>query len=297
MHRYHLSRALSRETAIRTLQEAGVKCPEHGWDSLSISGKDDDGQRQISFRELIEEARLSGVVQRIQRYLDRKDSVFGGCMNEMATPNWQFKTGTTYAGYSKEIEGPCRCANVEQDLLTDILDYREDACRFSDRYDFRLLSRAFRSYLSVCVSIVDAFINRHILIAEHDGFSSPEFEELKLTTNTEKRVRLWFAFCSSDDPSPFFASTEWCHFQQIRKKRNEILHALDPIGLYSLREIHSYLNKVRTGVGGLLLKMRQAHKKPTLGFIERLRTAPVVDLMKIAFRADGNHEIKRIVGQ
>ena len=59
MHRYHLSRALARETAIRSLQEAGVKFPELGWDSLSMSWKDDDGQRQISFRELIEEARLT----------------------------------------------------------------------------------------------------------------------------------------------------------------------------------------------------------------------------------------------
>lgn len=296
MHKYHLSRALARETVIRTLEEAGVSCPAQGWDSLSLTWKDDEGQGQVRLRELIEEARQKGVVRRLQRYLDGKDSIFGTNMDEIATSNWNLKLGSTYAGFSREIEGPCRCAKVELDLTMDILHYRSETCCFSDQHDFRLLSRAFRSYLSTCVSIIDAFINRHVLIAEHEGFTSPEFEELKVTTNTEKRVRLWFAFCCGDDPSSFFASTEWCHFQELRKKRNDILHALDPFGMYSLREIHVFLNKVRTGVGGLLWQMRKAHKKPTLGFIERLRTAPVIDLMRITFRADGNHLIKRIVG-
>ncbi len=296
MHKYHLSPQLAREAVSRTLTEAGVQSPKGGWDSLSITWKDKDGQVPVSFRELVEEARQKGVVRRMQRFLDGKDSIFGGNMDEIATPNWQLKLKSEYAGFTKEVEGPCRCASVEIDLMTDILHYRSETCELSDQHDFRLMSRAFRSYLSACVSIVEAFINCHILIAEHDGFTSPEFEELKKTTNTEKRVRLWYDFCCGDDPAPFFASMEWCHFQEIRKKRNEILHALDPFGMYSLREIHLYLNKVRTGVGGLMRKMRIAHGKRTLGFIERLRTAPVVDLMKIIFKADGKHEIKRIIG-
>ena len=57
-----------------------------------------------------------------------------------------------------------------------------------------------------------------------------------------------------------------------------------------------YLNKVQTGVGELLLLLRKAHLKPTLGFVERLRTAPKVDYHRICFRADGEHKIKVING-
>lgn len=297
MHKYHMSRAVARQAVILSLQAAGVKEPTEGWDTLQITWNENEGTGPSSFPELIAEARAFGIVKPLQRYLDKADSIFGSTMDEIATPNWQMKLGTTYAGFSKEVEGPCRCAQVERDLTQDILHYRQEICDFSDQHDFRLLSRAFRSYLLACVSLIDAFINRHVLIAEYDGFKSPEFEELKVATNTERRVRLWFEVCSDDDPSPFFASPEWCHFQELRKKRNEIVHALDPFGMYSLREVQLFVNKVRTGVGGVLWLMRRAHKKPTLGFIERLRTAPVVDLMKIIFKADGNHEITRISGK
>jgi hypothetical protein len=147
------------------------------------------------------------------------------------------------------------------------------------------------------VSLLDAFINRHILLAQYEGFSTPDFERLKSETKLEEKVRLWWVVCSESDPAPFFQSAEWCHFQEIRKKRNEVLHALDPISVYSLKEIQLYLNKVQTGVGGLLLRLRQAHLKSTLGFVERLRTAPLVDFMEIRFKSDGVHKVKQRQGQ
>jgi hypothetical protein len=112
----------------------------------------------------------------------------------------------------------------------------------------------------------------------------------------EEKVRLWWAVCSDDDPAPFFRSAMWCHFQELRTKRNEILHAVEPISIYGLKDIQVFLNKVQTGVGELLLLLRQAHKKPTLGFIEQLRTAPKVDFHRVRFRAEGEHEIKVING-
>ena len=78
----------------------------------------------------------------------------------------------------------------------------------SNEYDFRLTTRYFRAYLSACVSLLDAFINRHILVAKHEGFSSPEFSRLQTETNLEEKVRLWWAVCSEADPAPFFQSIE-----------------------------------------------------------------------------------------
>jgi hypothetical protein len=292
-----LSFKLAKEVAIRTLIDAKATCPPNGWEHVTISWGQEPNKYSYSYNQLVNEAREKGYIHELQRNLDKSDSIFGGSIYDTGTPNWQFKVKKEYAGFSKEIQGPCRTALVEQDLTDDIIRCREEACEYSNQYDFRMLCRSFRGYLSASVSIVDAFINRHILLAEHEGFSSPEFEQLKTTKKMEDRVRLWFATCSNDDPEQFFNSASWCHFQELRKKRNEILHAIDPYGLYAIQEIQTYLNKVRTGVGELLLMMRIAHKKPTLGFIERLRTARLVDFNQITFRADEKHQIKVIQAQ
>lgn len=297
MRDYHLSRAKARNAVIRTLEAAGVHCPDSGWDDLIVNYNDRDATTPVRFPDLVEEARRNGVVVRMQRCLDRNDSIFGGVVEEIGTPNWQLKVGSTYAGFKKEIQGPCRAASVEFDLTEDILFYRREACRHSSQHDFRLTCRAFRSFLSACVSIVDAFINRHVLLATHEGFSSPELDKLRVARKLEERIRLWFAVCSSDDPRAFFDSTNWCHFQEIRARRNELLHAVDPFGVYAIKDVQVMLNKVRTGVGDVLLRMRCAHKKATLGFIERLRTAPLVDFMQITFNADGCHKVKRVQGE
>ena len=293
--RFHLSRAKARKEVIRILSALGQKEPDSGWESISIDWPNNQTTCR-TFVELVQEARLTGTVRQIQDLLDKGDAVFGHSVPDLVTPNFQLFVETTFAGKHYKVQGPSRSAFSELDLTEDVLYYRSKACEFSSEYDFRATCRYYRAYLFACTSIVDAFVNRHILLAEHDGFSTPEFEKLKTATKVEDRMRLWSAVCSSHDTAPFFASEEWCHFQGLRKNRNEVIHAVEPIGVYALRDIQSDLNKVRTGVGGLLLLMRKAHEKPTLGFIERLRTAPLVDFSQIRFKAGGRHKIKRIEG-
>jgi len=297
MNKYHLSRDKARNAVIRCLGECGIDRRPDDWDSLTVTWNDDEAKSVFRFRDLVDEARLYGVVPRFQRRLDSKDPIFGGTIQEMATPNWQFTWKTSYAGFEKKAQGPFRSACVEQELTEDILEFRRLACEHSAEYDFRLTCRYFRAYLSACVSILDAFINRHVLLAKHEKFDSPEFRALQASKNLEERVRHWFTMCSEDDPTTFFGSTAWCHFQELREKRNELMHGVEPIVVYSVRDMHAYLNKVRTGVGELLLQMRTAHSKPTVGFIERLRTAPLVDFNTITFRANEPHKVKKRLGQ
>ncbi len=289
---YHLSREKARQRVIASLQAYGVPTPNEGWDSLVLTKNHDKPPQPLSFREMLDQARKTGVVERVQKYLDLKDNIFGGTLEDLATPNHQLTLKTEYASLSKESQGPCRSSCVERELMEDILDYRRQVCEHSNEYDFKLCTRYYRAYLSACVSIVDAFINRHILLAKLDGFASPEFDQLQLQRNLGEKVRLWWEVCSSHNSAPFFNSQAWCHFQEIRTKRNELLHAVDPILVYSVKDIQTYLNKVRAGIGELLLLLRKAHDKPSVAFIERLRTAPSVDYQHITFRADGKHEIK-----
>jgi hypothetical protein len=297
MNQYHLSREKARAAVIDVLKRYGEVCPrERAWDTLQLKWTNETPPTTVTFRELVEEAQEKGAVVRIQKYLDKSDSIFGGSIDELSLANYQMSVNTAYAGWEKKTAGPCRTSSVAVDLMEDILEYRARTCEHSNEYDFRICCRYYRAYLSACLSLVDAFINRHVLIAEHDGFSSPEFDRLKATTSLVDRVCLLYQVCSGNDPGQVLQSVPWCQFQEIRRHRNEIIHAINPVYTYSLKEMWQFLNKVRTGIGELLLLLRHAHKKPTLLFIERLRSAPTVNFRQIHFRSDGRHVIKTLYG-
>jgi hypothetical protein len=286
---YHLSAKKARIAVIELMARAQQDCPDSGWERAQVTIKKGDQEVvTMTFPQMVEEAERTGIVHHFHRFFDRADSVFGGTHDgDFGTPNYNMKISTTYGGFSAEVQGPCRTAVVEFDLTLDILYYRMMACRHSNEHDFRPTSRYFRNYLSACVSIVDAFVNRHIHVAKTDGFDSPEFNDLQLSRRVEDRLELFWNVICSEDPAILFGSRYWCHFNEIRQKRNEIVHSLNPIAIYSLPEIQKYLNKVHA-VGELLLLLRTAHKKPTVGFIEQLRTAPKVKYQQIRFKVDGD---------
>ena len=277
---------------IDTLTRCELQPAEGNWGKTTVNWNKIDPPFSMTFPQMVNEARRTGIVRLLQRYLDNQDGIFGGTIEDLGSPNYQMRLGAQYGDFKAEIQGPCRTSMVEKDLTDDILYYRRVACEHSNEHDFVLTARFYRNYLSACTSIVDAFVNRHILIAKSQGFTSPEFERLRNAIKVETRMELWWRVCVNDDPSPLFGSVQWNHFHELRTKRNEILHAVDPIGLYSMPRMQEYLNKVRTGVGGLMLLMRKAHNKPSLGFIERLRTAPRIEYHQIHLRADGDRCIR-----
>ncbi len=286
IHNNHLSREKAREKIVAEIARV-VKPPIDGidWRQGSLSLALGEAYKSIAFADLERETRLTGVVEPIQRVLDQRDSVFGGTF-ESATPNWQIKIKTEYAGFKEEVSGPCRVGLIVNDLMEDILHYRREACLASADYTFRTLGRHFRAFLASCLSLVDAFINRHILVAAHEGFDSPPFTQLKGARGMEERVDCWLQTCSVKTLKDIAHTKEWCHFQELRQVRNALLHATSPFSIYSVKEIGARLNYVRTGIGDLLFLLRSIHNKPSLMFIDRLRTAPEVQFHSITLRAD-----------
>jgi hypothetical protein len=272
---YHLSREKARELVLATLKRLSGKVPKVDWRRSFLDAKDGERPLRLTFQQMEQDARRTGVVQELQRILDFRDSIFGGTF-ESASPNHNMSVKTEYAGWVKEVQGPCRVALIERDLTEDILFYRQQTCAHSSDYGFRAMTRFYLAYLGACVSLLDAFINRHILLAKHEGFTSPEFTELKESRKLERRVELWLEVCTTRPMKKLACRTEWCHFQELRQKRNELMHAVDPFSVYRVPEIAKHLNYARTGVGELLKLLREWHDKPTLAFIERLRTAPEV---------------------
>jgi len=65
-----------------------------------------------------------------------------------------------------------------------------------------------------------------------------------------------------------------------------LTHAVEPFYGHQIKEIADYLNYSRTGVGGLLNLLRVSQNLKSLGFIERLRTAPKVTYKQITLRAE-----------
>jgi hypothetical protein len=284
MSEYHFSQEKARAQVLATLKRLRVMVAGVDWQRSVLNGQIDGKAVRLTYREMEEDARRTGVVQRLQRQLDRQDSIFGGTF-EAGTPNHNMSVKTEYAGWVKEVQGPCRVSPIEDDLMEDILFFRQETCAHSADYDFRRMTRFYRAYLGACVSMLDAFINRHIILAEYQGFASPELAELKESRKTERRVELWLAVCTTSPMEKLTSRKEWCHFQQLRQKRNQLMHAADPFSVYSVPEIGKHLNYVRTGIGELLKLLREWHDKPTLAFIERLRTAPEVTYRALQLKA------------
>ena len=196
MHPYHLSRAKARQAVLATLERGTSGRPKNvDWKNGAVNITSGKVTKRFMFSAMELEARQTGVLGGIQRLLDSSDGVFGGTMGQTATPNFQLTIKTEYAGWIGEVQGPCRIGLATDDLMEDILHYRKEACLASTDYTFRHLARHYRAYLSACISIVDAFINRHVLLASHDGFESEAFTRLKEARGMEEKIDCWLETC------------------------------------------------------------------------------------------------------
>lgn len=71
-----------------------------------------------------------------------------------------------------------------------------------------------------------------------------------------------------------------------------MIHSISPYFGISLREIATNLNLSILGIGEMLKKFQEGQGRASLGFIERVRTSPVVHFNEITLRGDGNHTQK-----
>src|SRR3972149_5933927 len=108
MERHIALEYLSLPHGIFILKRCDVPCPKNGWDNSVINWKDVEGETSFIFCQLVEEARKNGVIARIQKCLDKSDSVFGGTFGEFSMPNFQIIHNISYAGWEKKAQGPCR---------------------------------------------------------------------------------------------------------------------------------------------------------------------------------------------
>src|SRR5688572_11579230 len=87
LQKHHLSREKAREQLIATLLQTGQTHPPTGWETVVVNWKAPLPEGKSTFNELLEEVRLNGIAINLQKSLDKKDSIFGGALDEMATSN------------------------------------------------------------------------------------------------------------------------------------------------------------------------------------------------------------------
>lgn len=286
---YALSRAVAEQSVELALKRCGYhKPPKQSWGEVSLTITRNGSSEVVKFHQLVRKARLSGIaLEGLQEDIDNRDPVFGGSFS-LATPNYQMEITTSFAGYERKLKGPCRSAPVEQELAEDILFFRKQVCENSNSNDFLLTCRYYRAYIFSAISLVDAFINRHILWARFNGVDSPEFQQLTEEFKLENKIELWLKVFPGKELSVINKTKEWNHFKLLKEERNMITHAVEPFYGHEMSEVSNYLNYVRTGIGGLLSLLRRVQNLDTLGFIEKLRTAPKVTYEETTLRADGN---------
>lgn len=293
LEQYGVSNTEAKKILIKTLLDNGVRSPKGGWERATFDISRNGATNKVSFRELLADVKANGYESVSQSNADNRDEIFGG-MFGITTPTMGFlKIESTYAGHTKSLTPPMTNIPVEMALSEDILFYREEACMYSDEYDFVMCTRYYRAYLTACISLVDAFINRHILIYNHSGIKSPVLDELKVTSRLEDRLNLFMAYSAGGSLNDINEGNQWTQFKALRRLRNEMTHINEPSLGYSIHEFAEHLNYVKKGIGGLLKLIRNKQGKPSLAFIERLYYAPLVYFNEITHKEDGNHIIKR----
>lgn len=259
---------------------------------IKNQGKEKEEKKQ--YFELVRQVREHGVCYFLQHDLDEGDNIFGG-QYVMTTPNWQIKINTEWAGYSKEFQGPFRNNPSEIDLSGDIEFYKDETCIESNDQDFNMCSRNYRGYLFSSIALVDAYINKHILIHSYHGLASEEFMKLKDLRNIEEKIELFVEIFCCFPFSELKKSIFWDHFKRLKNLRNEVVHSVHPFLGIEIKEMAFNLNLSINGIGGLLRKLQEGQKRFSLAFIEQIRTSPAIHYNQITLKGDGQkHEEKKI---
>jgi len=180
------------------------------------------------------------------------------------------------------ITGPCRATTaVEEELATDVLHYRREAVQASGEHDFAQTSRAYRSYLTACVSLVDSAINRlaWLRLQQPAGL---DVKGRKVLENKRRpileKLGSWPVLLGSDAPLDESAPY-WRAFNQLRGSRNGYVHASPPYFEFGLARMADDLNLCREGCGRLLIELRTRLGLPIWPAHEMVLRAPIVSFV------------------
>lgn len=229
-------------------------------------------------RHEVRQARLEGVPPGLQGLFDNSDRLMPPSIS-LGTSSKAIKIDVTVGSFTASIDGPGIHEPPVGALADDVLFYRRNAVMASTEPDLVSLARFYRTYLQVCVSLVDAFLG-HATFALGERqpaiAASEHFLQVKSTAPFTERLEAWCDLCGHP-PATFRATKCWSDLGKLRQERNRYVHPAEPVYSLGIDEIVNVLNCCRDGVGGTLEYFRKiADLDPRLSYIQKVKTAPII---------------------
>lgn len=200
------------------------------------SGKKAD----MYYAALLEGTTKTGVIPEVDRLLWRNTHRWGTL--SIASEDFPAITAQSGPNITSLLETPglvTTDAGVE--ILGDVLYFRAQATQDSLYIDnFRPCFRAYRQYLTACITSVDAWLNEHAWYALNDPIQSSQFSDGERNSLQNRRksinnkLREWPSIIFRSAPLEEGAIS-WMHFQDIREARNAFVHVNEPRFNFSLR--------------------------------------------------------------
>ena len=236
-------------------------------------------------RAEVRNSRKTGVPSVIQSIYDQSDKLMpipldiGAWTSQPGLIKLSIKIGI----YSVEVDSPGVLEPPIGVLSSDILYYREKAVQAAGNMDIKDLARAYRTYLQVCISLIDAFLGHAAFALKQTASkttTSPHFEILTSTAPQDKRIEAWHQLFGYDF-ADFCKTKMWSDLIKIKKERNRYVHPSEPIYAISLSEISDTLNRCRDGIGGTLEHLRKTANLDTkMSYVQKIKTAPIIENTK-----------------
>lgn len=239
---------------------------------------------QVNLRGEVFTARTYGVPTILQPLIDNSDPFMPpplslGVIGDV--PGISFGINVKIGTFEADIQGQGIHEAPATALAEDVLYFRSQVVEAADRHDLPSMARSYRTYLQVCISLVDAFLGHAAFSARQLKSPKVETEAFKILTGAfrfEDRMTAWCEICERS-PQSYRSMRAWSDLQSLRRERNRYVHPTDPIYTLGVAEIVNVLNMCRAGVGGTLVEFRtMAGLDPRLSYIQKVLTAPVISL-------------------
>jgi hypothetical protein len=232
-----------------------------------------------NLRREVYQTRLTGVPPILQGIVDNSDPLMPPPFSLGASLGGTASINITIGSFSATIDGDGIHEAPVTALADDVLYYRRQVVEFSEDHHLSEIARAYRTYLQVCISLVDAFLGHAtFMIGErHKALSATaEFKVVTSTAPFLERIDAWCRLFGKTSHS-LKASKEWSDLSKLRHERNRYVHPSEPVYSLGITEVVNILNQCRDGVGGLLEHLRAIAGLDTkLSYIQKMKTAPVI---------------------
>lgn len=243
--------------------------------SSTLRSGNDKEKFEVNFNAAVKDARERGTAEVLRSFLNGRDPYYTFEMS-MSADGEGTSIELGFAGQKLSLPTPMRQGSIEDELTEDVLRHRQLACEGAraNHDGFRSTGMHFRGYLLASCALVEAFLNRCVLIDVFERRTSPELDELQRPCNVERRFELWLKYFAGEPLSSINRGAEWDHYSELRRLRNSLMHSEHSILGIALKDAARQLNLVRRGVGGLVNALRALQQLPPIPFAERLETAP-----------------------